>query len=186
MPKISYSLAMAFALHILILVGSTYLFDKESTPFLVDPKSLIVVQFGDGEGVTRRKEHTREIQGNLKNEKKISNITSVPRGDVGASDSAGTFFVTGKGSPSYDFASSAINYKGPIYPRLAVKREMEGTVLVKVAITAEGYPANIEILKSSGHDLLDKAAIDAISGWRFLPRSTPYFVEKNIVFQLKN
>lgn len=186
MPKIRYSLVMAFALHILILSGSTYLFDKKSAPFLVDPKSLIVVQLGDGEGVTRRKDYAREVQGNLKKEKFISNITSATQGASGASDSIGTGIETGKGSLSYDFTSSVINYKGPIYPRLAIKREMQGNVIVKVAITAEGYPANIDVLKSSGHALLDKAAIDAISGWRFLPRATPYFVEKNIVFQLKN
>lgn len=186
MPKISYSLAIAFALHIFILAGSTYLIDNEPSPFLVDPKSLINIELGDGPVASPRKSHSRALKLNSSNEKLLTEIKSASENgsNTAASNESGS--VIGAGSGSYDFATSAVSYKDPVYPRLAIKRELQGNVTVKVLVTAEGKPSNIEILKSSGHDLLDRAAIEAMSEWRFLPKSTPYFVEKNIVFQLKN
>jgi TonB family protein len=190
MPKISYSLAIAFVLHIFILVGSTFLIDNGPSPFLVDPKNLINVQLGNGPEVSYRKGHSREAKLNLPYEKSATKIKSASENGSSTTSTTDYESVTGSGGgsrgDSYDFATFAVRYKDPIYPRLAIKRELQGNVTVKVSVTAEGNPSNIEILKSSGHDLLDRAAIDAMSGWRFLPRTAPYFVEKNIVFQLKN
>ncbi|MEA9355669.1 energy transducer TonB [Bacteriovorax sp. PP10] len=193
MPKISYSLAIAFAIHILILAGSTFLIDKAPLPFLIDPKSLINVQLGDGNGRQGRKTHfiptqfhsgkSSEAQtGAAANENAVSEMKAASENGSGTGVGSGS----GNGSSSYDFNASAVSYKDPTYPRLAIKRELQGSVKVRVSVSPEGRPSNIEILKSSGHDLLDRAAIDAISDWKFLPRSAPYFVEKNITFQLKN
>jgi TonB family protein len=193
MPKISYSLAIAFAIHILILAGSTFLIDKAPLPFLIDPKSLINVQLGDGSGAQGRRTHSFPTQ--IRSGKSPEAQTETGPNESAAikmeaasenGNGTGTGSGNGNGSSAYDFNTSAVSYKDPTYPRLAIKRELQGSVKVRVSVSPEGRPSNVEILKSSGHDLLDRAAVDAISEWKFLPRSAPYFVEKNITFQLKN
>ena len=38
-----------------------------------------------------------------------------------------------------------------------------------VAVSAEGRPTSVRIKSSSGSELLDDAAIDAVNNWRFEP-----------------
>ncbi|MGY5452357.1 TonB family protein [Agarivorans sp. MS3-6] len=55
----------------------------------------------------------------------------------------------------------------PIYPRLAKKRGLEGTVLVEVWIDQKGQQTKQQISSSSGVKSLDKAALKAVQKWRF-------------------
>ncbi len=48
--------------------------------------------------------------------------------------------------------------KAKSYPPLARKRGLEGTVTAEFTISAKGYPENIRIVRSSGHEILDSAA----------------------------
>lgn len=57
----------------------------------------------------------------------------------------------------------------PIYPRIARESGWEGTVLVRVTVQPDGSPESIKIRKSSGHVALDRAALEAVKKWRFLP-----------------
>jgi TonB family protein len=49
-----------------------------------------------------------------------------------------------------------------IYPAAARRRGIEGTVVAEFRINGEGLPQGVRITKSSGHGLLDKAAIETI------------------------
>lgn len=182
MPKIIYSLAIASVLHIFILGLSTFLIDKEPITFFANKKSMIDVQLGNSIKSTQSKRGGISANSGLQ-------VSTPSDSSTSQTETASQNEISGMGSGengAYDFAASAVSYKDPIYPRLAIKRELQGDVKVRVAVTSEGKPSNIEILKSSGHDLLDKAAIEAMSGWSFLPRAAPYYVEKTILFQLKN
>jgi periplasmic protein TonB len=57
----------------------------------------------------------------------------------------------------------------PVYPSAAQKRGLEGRVVLKVHVLANGRPDNIAIAKSSGHDILDEAAVKAVTSWVFEP-----------------
>lgn len=57
----------------------------------------------------------------------------------------------------------------PEYPALAQRRGWEGRVLLRVRVLASGKPSEIQIQKSSGRDLLDEAAIQAVQRWSFVP-----------------
>jgi len=57
----------------------------------------------------------------------------------------------------------------PSYPMAARRRGDQGTVTVKVLVTAEGLPANVSLEKTSGHAALDEAAVTAVRSWRFVP-----------------
>lgn len=57
----------------------------------------------------------------------------------------------------------------PDYPETARTAGLEGTVLVKIQILANGLAGDITVNHSSGHSILDEAAITAVRQWRFIP-----------------
>ncbi|MFZ6656471.1 TonB family protein [Undibacterium sp. TJN19] len=57
----------------------------------------------------------------------------------------------------------------PNYPPVAQRRGLEGQVTLKVHVLASGHPDNIQIAKSSSHQILDEAAIKAVTSWVFQP-----------------
>lgn len=63
----------------------------------------------------------------------------------------------------------AFKNRKPEYPRLARQRGQEGTVLLRLSIDPEGTVLKVEIVQSSGHTLLDDAAVTSLRRWRFKP-----------------
>ena len=57
----------------------------------------------------------------------------------------------------------------PVYPRIARESGWEGTVLIRVAVQPDGSPESVRIRRSSGHAVLDNAAVEAVKKWRFSP-----------------
>jgi protein TonB len=57
----------------------------------------------------------------------------------------------------------------PPYPIASERRGEEGIVLLNVAVNPNGLPAAISLNHSSGHPLLDQAAIDGVRRWTFEP-----------------
>lgn len=57
----------------------------------------------------------------------------------------------------------------PEYPALAMRRNWEGTVLLRVHVLANGKPSEIQVQKSSGRTQLDDAALSAVKRWSFVP-----------------
>ncbi|MBW1776987.1 MAG: energy transducer TonB [Deltaproteobacteria bacterium] len=78
----------------------------------------------------------------------------------------------------------------PSYPRSARRRGMEGKVLLEVFVSAQGKPEKIKLLESSGHGVLDRAALSAVRSWIFEPgtigdRPVGMWVRVPIRFELK-
>lgn len=67
------------------------------------------------------------------------------------------------------FDADYLHNPAPVYPALARRRGDEGKVLLKVRVSAQGEALNIAIAKSSGNELLDGAAVEAVTRWRFVP-----------------
>lgn len=57
----------------------------------------------------------------------------------------------------------------PVYPALARERGWQGLVLLRVSVNEKGRVEEIHISESSGHSLLDAAALKAVKDWNFLP-----------------
>lgn len=57
----------------------------------------------------------------------------------------------------------------PKYPQLAKQMHQEGLVLLMVAVDRKGMPVKVEVIQSSGYQLLDQAALKAVRRWRFQP-----------------
>lgn len=69
-------------------------------------------------------------------------------------------------------APSALGYrsmKQVPYPAIAKRQRLEGTVLLRVLVGADGVPQRIDVERSSGHSVLDRAAREAVMTWRFEP-----------------
>lgn len=71
----------------------------------------------------------------------------------------------------------------PRYPPAALRRGQQGTVLLRVTCDEQGKVLAIEVVRSSGHPLLDEAAIDAVRQWRF--RNGPGHIEQPVEFRLE-
>ena len=57
----------------------------------------------------------------------------------------------------------------PFYPAKARRRGWQGRVLLEVRVTATGVVAGLKVEQSSGHPILDQAALKAVRDWRFVP-----------------
>jgi len=57
----------------------------------------------------------------------------------------------------------------PRYPAGALRRGESGTVMVRVEVDASGMPAGVALVQRSGSRDLDRAAMEAVRGWRFQP-----------------
>jgi protein TonB len=57
----------------------------------------------------------------------------------------------------------------PPYPRKARRLGYEGIVMLKVLIDENGRVDDLTVLKSSGHTVLDRAALSAVRKWLFEP-----------------
>jgi protein TonB len=78
----------------------------------------------------------------------------------------------------------------PAYPEIALRRGWEGQVLLRVRVSPEGRPTTISIVNSSGRDVLDQAATEAVRGWSFVParqgsEAVAGWVSVPIVFHLQ-
>lgn len=57
----------------------------------------------------------------------------------------------------------------PVYPRLSERRMEHGTVVLKVWVRADGTVDQVEVETSSGFPRLDRAALDVVPRWTFVP-----------------
>jgi periplasmic protein TonB len=62
-----------------------------------------------------------------------------------------------------------LNNPKPHYPGIAKSRHWEGLVMLRVYVTPDGRCGNLNIYRSSGHDVLDESAMEAVRNWRFVP-----------------
>ena len=79
----------------------------------------------------------------------------------------------------------------PHYPDSARREGKQGRVLLRVLVDEAGRSKVIEVNTSSGHDMLDQAATDALKKWRFVParasgKPVETWVKVPIEFQLSN
>jgi protein TonB len=57
----------------------------------------------------------------------------------------------------------------PDYPEQAVRARLEGLVVLELSVSSEGQVEAVRVLRSSGHALLDRAAVNAVSSWSGKP-----------------
>jgi len=71
-----------------------------------------------------------------------------------------------------ELPSSDANYLHnpvPVYPAASERRRESGLVLLSVLVDAEGRAKAVSIKTSSGFERLDQSALQAVTGWTFVP-----------------
>ena len=95
---------------------------------------------------------------------------NVPEIHIGGTDSPSNAVVTGAdvipGSPD-----KAARNRPPVYPDEAARLGQQGAVVVVVHVGPSGLPDGVDIERSSGYALLDRAAENAVRKWSFVPAS---------------
>ncbi len=79
--------------------------------------------------------------------------------------------------------------KQPRYPNLAKRRNQQGVVVLEVRLDERGQQRALQIVRSSGVESLDEAALEAVADWQFRPetvdgRAVPSRVQIPIEFAL--
>ena len=89
--------------------------------------------------------------------------------------------VSGTGSAPFDFVGfrAAINANKE-YPTMAIKREMQGSVTIHCVLDTGGNVVSVSLLGSSGHDILDEAAVSAAQEVGSYPNPTGAEVRVNV------
>jgi protein TonB len=87
----------------------------------------------------------------------------------------------------YDVA--ALNNPKPPYPLAARRQGAEGRVVLRARVLEDGRCAEVRIVRSSGHALLDESALATVRRWNFVPatragKAVSSWVEVPIYFQL--
>jgi len=84
------------------------------------------------------------------------------------------------------FDNAYLNNPAPEYPAHARRRNMEGTVILDVMVSAEGIAHYVRIAESSGFSLLDESAKNAVSRWKFVPaRRGSDIVEARVIVPIE-
>lgn len=68
-----------------------------------------------------------------------------------------------------NFRANYAHNPKPEYPTIAKSRSWQGKVMLRVKVSAEGLSDAVEVEQSSGHDILDESAVEAVKKWRFIP-----------------
>lgn len=94
--------------------------------------------------------------------KKVSPVPT-PKPEVKTQDAAGV-----NNSPKLVSRPTFTTRPSPVkYPKLAKRRGIEGQVMVEVWLDPKGKQVKHSLVKSSGAQVLDKAALEAIKRWHF-------------------
>jgi protein TonB len=68
-----------------------------------------------------------------------------------------------------EYTAAYLNNPPPAYPLAARRMGLQGRVVLNVEVLASGACGHISIQTSSGYALLDKAALETVRSWRFVP-----------------
>ena len=70
-----------------------------------------------------------------------------------------------------DGQAATLHNPAPVYPLEARRRRQQGIVRLRVTVSVDGRVEDIAVARTSGFDLLDRAALEAVRRWTFVPGS---------------
>jgi protein TonB len=93
-------------------------------------------------------------------------------------------------APSPASAPAAVRAPPARYPVVARRRGLEGDTVLRLRVDERGAVAEVHVETSSGHPILDRAAMDAARAWRFAPglrdgRPEPRWIRLPVRFRLR-
>jgi protein TonB len=85
-------------------------------------------------------------------------------------------------------AAAYLNNPPPAYPKAAQRLGLQGRVVLRVQVLANGQVGTLEVKQSSGKPVLDEAALSAVKAWIFTPSkrgNTPIDGWTNVPIEFK-
>jgi protein TonB len=67
------------------------------------------------------------------------------------------------------FNAAYLHNTPPQYPAVARRLRLQGTAMIRVLVSPEGRPKSVKLQQSSGVQILDDAALEAVQEWSFVP-----------------
>ena len=64
----------------------------------------------------------------------------------------------------------------PHYPQEALRQRLKGSGVILLRVRPDGTVSKTEVLKSTGHSILDAEAMRSFATWRFRPEKTAFTV----------
>ncbi|MDO9515572.1 MAG: energy transducer TonB [Syntrophales bacterium] len=131
-----------------------------------------------------RKTYDREVVALKKRVEKTADIPAEGRGKVDAPPKGAPAQISepqppfqaepGTGSRAEKIVTEPAipcykNNPPPKYPEIARRRGYEGEVLLSVMVSVDGTVAALKVKESSGHPILDRAAMKTVAAWEFEP-----------------
>ena len=98
--------------------------------------------------------------------KQVAAIAPTTYSDYDVRQGATNSVISNEG---YSGASPMLGNPKPLYPARAVRKRWQGRVILDVEILPSGTVGGLKTDASSGHWVLDQAAIKAVRQWRFTP-----------------
>lgn len=68
-----------------------------------------------------------------------------------------------------DYRADYLNNPRPPYPLVARRMGYQGKVILNVEVLPEGRTGEVKLHTGSGYDILDRAALQTVKTWKFLP-----------------
>lgn len=104
----------------------------------------------------------------------VDNAVIVDHGTIAVEPAIATVELAIAGSAiSAPLAGANLQYANappPVYPRVALRERLTGTVMLEVVVDVDGRPLDVRISQSSGHRELDRAALEhVLKRWTFQP-----------------
>lgn len=76
----------------------------------------------------------------------------------------------------------SVKTPAPVYPAIASKMRIEGTVKLEATIESDGSVSDVKVV--SGHQLLAPAAVDAVKKWKYESGEGKSIQPVNVEFSL--
>lgn len=68
-----------------------------------------------------------------------------------------------------DYQAAYLNNPLPAYPMVARRMGLQGKVVLNVEVLESGKCGEVSVFQSSGHEVLDEAALQTVKSWSFTP-----------------
>lgn len=96
-------------------------------------------------------------------------VQAAPSPSMAVTDSKATTTTNAEQFTEANFRANYAHNPKPDYPSIAKSRGWQGKVMLRVQVSAEGLSDAVTVEHSSGHEMLDESAIEAVKKWRFIP-----------------
>ncbi|MBX7149020.1 energy transducer TonB [bacterium] len=166
--KKSYFISILF--HLLLLCGAIFLWVRHEQNKLQGNVSLqwynLAPQEKAGEeevGSKTPQETTQPVKTKPQDQgKTVTAPQALPTGGEKKGNAGESKVSSGSGNPDVLSAIRSRILKYKIYPPMALRQELQGTVVVSFNITQAGEVFGLKVLSSSGHALLDEGALQTV------------------------